>query len=97
MRRISSPQQESGCNIVFVSASEEGNLRSILEAAQRYSVLTVSNIRHFTERGGDIGLISQQDRIRFEVNRGSAAKCGLVFSSELLKVAVRVIDEGNRK
>jgi dihydroxyacid dehydratase/phosphogluconate dehydratase len=55
-------------------------------------LLTVSDIPHFAERGGVIGLVSQEDRIRFEVNRSTAEESHLLLSSELLKVAVRVIE-----
>jgi hypothetical protein len=94
VRRISTTQQASSCSILFVSPSEESHLGAVLEFAQRYSLLTVSSIKRFAERGGDIGLVVQQDRVRFEVNRSEAEKCHLVLSSELLKVAVKVIDKG---
>ena len=91
VRRLSTMQQASSCSILFVSSSEEDRLPTVLETAERLSLLTVSNIRRFAERGGDIGLVSQNDRIRFAVNRTAAAKAHLVLSSELLKVAVKVI------
>jgi hypothetical protein len=86
-------QQVKSCRILFVSSSEEERLSTILEAAQRLSLLTVSTMKHFARRGGDIGLVSQNDRIRFEVNRAAVAKSHLLLSSELLKVAVKVIGE----
>ncbi|HEY7353581.1 MAG TPA: YfiR family protein [Terriglobales bacterium] len=93
VRRLSSMQQVESCRILFVSSSEEERLSTILEAAQRLSLLTVSTMKHFARRGGDIGLVSQNDRIRFEVNRAAVAKSHLLLSSELLKVAVKVIGE----
>jgi len=47
---------------------------------------------HFAERGGIIGMVMQQDRVRFEVNRWAAEQSRLALSSELLKVATRVIE-----
>ncbi len=89
--RLSHLQEASGCNILFVSPSEESHLHGIVAEAQRMHVLTVSDIPHFAERGGTIGLVKQEDRIRFEVNRTRAEQCHLGLSSELLKVAVKVI------
>lgn len=89
--RIAAIQEARSCNILFVSSSEEVRLPAILAAAQRMNLLTVSDMKHFAERGGAIGLVDQHDRIRFEVNRGAAEQCHLTLSSELLKVAVRVI------
>jgi hypothetical protein len=93
VKRISSMQQAQPCNILFISSSEEGHLAAILDAAQRMSLLTVSAIRNFAQRGGTIGLVVQGDRIRFEVNRTAATRCHLALSSELLKVAIRVLDK----
>lgn len=91
VHRISRIQDGLDCNILFVSSSEENHLSSVLLEARRMHLLTVSNIPHFAERGGTIGLVNQQDRIRFEVNRATAEQSHLILSSELLKVAVRVI------
>ena len=79
------------CNILFISLSEEARLKSILAAAQSLSMLTVSEIPHFAERGGDIGFVTVEDKIRFEVNLGAAQRSHLKLSSELLKVASKVI------
>jgi dihydroxyacid dehydratase/phosphogluconate dehydratase len=68
-------------------------LSEIFSVTQRLNVLTVSDLPHFAERGGMIGLVRQQDRIRFEVNRTAAEKANLVLSSELLKLATKVIEK----
>jgi hypothetical protein len=36
-------------------------------------------------------MLRQENRVRFEVNRSAAEQSSLVLSSELLKVATRVI------
>jgi hypothetical protein len=92
VQRITQVQQAGACSILFVSASEQDRLRSVLETANRLHILTVSDLKHFAERGGVIGLIVQEERVRFEVNRSAAEKCHLQLSSELLKVAFKVID-----
>ena len=86
-------QDAAECSVLFVSASEENRLPSILATAQQFSILTVSDIPHFAERGGVIGLMLQQGKIRFEVNRDAAEKSRLSLSSELLKVATKVIEK----
>lgn len=93
IRRLSQMQQAGSCSILFVSSSEEARLAAILDSAHRFNLLTVSDLKHFAERGGVIGLVVQQDRVRFEVNRTAAERCHLQLSSELLKVAVKVIDK----
>jgi hypothetical protein len=90
-RNIPSMHDADGCHILFVSMSEETRLSAVLASAKRLPVLTVSDIPHFAERGGMIGLVNQEDRIRFEVNIAPIEDSGLTVSSELLKVALRVI------
>jgi hypothetical protein len=91
VKRISNPQEAAECNILFIGSSEESRLKTILAATQRLSILTVSDIPHFAERGGAIGFVTQEEKIRFEVNLGTAEQSHLALSSELLKVASRVI------
>jgi hypothetical protein len=91
IKRISKLQATDECSILFVGTSEESRLAPTLAAAQHSGILTVSDIRNFAERGGIIGFVQQQGRIRFEVNQTAAAQSHLIVSSELLKVARRVI------
>jgi len=91
VRRLANLPDAPSCSILFVSTSEENRLYTILSAARGLGVLTVSDIPHFAERGGTIGFVVQQGRIRFEVNRDAAEQSHIGLSSELLKVATRVI------
>jgi hypothetical protein len=89
-KRISKPQQTSECQILFVSASEEGRLNEILTALDRSSVLTVSDIPQFSQRGGMIQFVLDGGKVRFEVNLSKAGDAGLTLSSDLLRVALAV-------
>ncbi len=89
-RRVSKAQEALGCRIVFVSASEEERLREILTVLDKTSILTVSDIPRFSQRGGMIQFVSEGERVRFEVNLTNVQQTGLTLSSDLLKVAVAV-------
>lgn len=91
MRNIAGMQEASQCRILFISSSEAGRLKAILIAARHLSALTVSDIPGFAPRGGMIGFVNQEGRVRFEVNVAPMGESGLTVSSELLKVATRVI------
>jgi hypothetical protein len=80
-----------------VSASEEGRLGAIFSIAKRAGALTVSDIPRFAERGGMIEFINREDRIRFTVNIASIEDARLTVSSELLKVAARIIRKKARE
>ena len=89
-RRISSPQMSVDCQILFISSSEANRLNKIIEALNKSSVLTVSNIPQFSERRGMIQFVLEENRIRFEVNLTATQRAGLTLSSDLLKVATVV-------
>ncbi len=89
-KRISKPEDALACRVVFVDASEESHLKDILTVLDKASVLTVSDIPKFSERGGMIEFVFDGDKVRFEVNVSNAVDAGLTVSSDLLKVAVAV-------
>lgn len=89
-RRISKPQDAVSCRILFISSSEDHQLKGIFTVLDGAGVLTVSDIPQFSQRGGMIGFTLDGNRVRFEVNLATAEAAGLTLSSELLKVAVAV-------
>lgn len=92
VRRLAKAQDAGRCNILYISLSEENHLVSVLADIHTFAPLTVSDIPHFAERGGIIEFVAQQGKIRFQVNRFAAERSHVTLSSELLKVAVKVID-----
>jgi hypothetical protein len=88
-RRVRLAEEES-CDILFVSGSEERQLTTVLSAAGRMDVLTVSDMPRFTERGGMIQFVTRDGRVRFEIDLRHAQDRGLRVSSDLLKVASAV-------
>ena len=90
LKRISRPQDAVICRILFISLSEDGQLKDVLAALDKTGVLTVSDIPNFSQRGGMIQFVLDGNRIRFAVNLTTAQDAGLTVSSELLKVAITV-------
>jgi YfiR/HmsC-like len=82
------------CHILFISASEKVWLPAILSELGEANVLTVSDMEHFTERGGMISLRLEGQRVRFDINLDATERAGLKLGSQLLRLA-RVI-YGNR-
>ncbi|HEU5231236.1 MAG TPA: YfiR family protein [Terriglobales bacterium] len=90
-RRIGRAQDAASCRVVFIAASESQRLGSDLAVLSKLHVLTVSDNAHFLERGGMIQFVLEGDRVRFAVNLSAAQEAGLTLSSELLKVATKVV------
>jgi hypothetical protein len=89
-RQIPLPQDAAHCQVLFISSSENKRLKQILVSLGAASVLTVSDLPGFTEHGGMVQFVMEDNKVRFEVNSTSAQRAGLTLSSELLKVATTV-------
>lgn len=74
-------------HVLFISASEEPRLPAILAALSRRSVLTVSDMERFTERGGMIVLRLVDQKVHFEINLDATESVGLKLGSQLLRLA----------
>jgi hypothetical protein len=75
-------------NIVFLAASEEKRLTTVLARYCHAPVLTLSDIDAFANRGGVIGLVMEDKAVRFAVNRTAAGEARLRISSQVLHLAV---------
>jgi hypothetical protein len=73
--------------MVFISASEKGNLPQILEMLAGSSACTVGDTRGFAQQGIMVNFIIEQEKIRFEINTESARRAKLTISSKLLRLA----------
>jgi hypothetical protein len=76
-----------GCQLLFISVSENGHLPAILAKLASQPILTVGDTPQFAVRGGVIGLIKREGEIHFEINRAAAARAQLKLSSKLLRLA----------
>jgi len=81
-----------GCNILFVSASEEKHLLPILNALQGTAVLTVADFDNFIGRGGMIQFVTVGPRVRMDIDVGATSRARLKVSSKLLSLAQAVTE-----
>lgn len=95
-RRISRAEDAEPSQILFVGASEEPRLPQILSVLEGRSVLTVSEMDGFAERGGMIGFRTEGSRVRFDINLQQATRARLRISAELLQMARIVGRRGAR-
>ena len=83
------------CHVLFISGSETPNQERILTALRATPTLTVGETAGFATRGGMIRFLTEQNRVRLEVNVAAAKAVGLTISSNLLRPA-RIVGEGGR-
>jgi hypothetical protein len=78
------------CHILFISASEKDRLKKVREEIKGTHILTVGDMDQFTQMGFVINFISDENKIRFEINPSAAERAGLKISAQLMKLAVIV-------
>jgi hypothetical protein len=96
IRETKSDPGTAGCHIVFIAFSEQRRMEEILARLAEKPILTVSDGESLADRGVMLGLTLREGRVRFEVNLISAKRAGLRLSSQLLKVAVRLIGQSDQ-
>lgn len=85
--RFRSVNEIGKCHAVFISASEEHALHERLQHLNESSILTVSDIDNFGERGGGIGFYLEKNKVRFKINLMALKQGDLKASSKLLRLA----------
>ena len=90
-KRLSSLEQASDCQVIFISRSEEERLGSILGKLRGSPILTVSDMDEFIQRGGMVGFVVENNKVGFNINRTVAEGAGLKVSSQLLKLAKTIV------
>ena len=84
VRRIRWDQSLKGVRAAFVVERDEKRLRHVLDAAAAAGVLTIGEGEGFATRGGVIGLLVQDRKVRFDVDTTAAHRARLRISSKLL-------------
>ncbi len=86
IRKISEARQAAGCHILFMGASDRRRSRFVLEELKESSILTVGETEDFIANGGVIRFKLKDERLRFEIDAGAAARERLKISSKLLSL-----------
>ncbi len=73
-----------GCQILFISNSEKDHVAQILSSLDDSGILTVGETDGFAGQGGIINFYLEENKVRFEINPGTAKHHGLKISSQLL-------------
>lgn len=75
------------CHILFISASKNAQVADILNAAQAYPILTVSDMADFMRQGGMIEFFKRDEQIKRGINLDAVDKAGFQVSDKWLKRA----------
>jgi hypothetical protein len=87
VHHVSRGQKVRSCQVLFISSSEQRNVRSLLRSLQGASVLTVGDSAGDAKQGCVIGFRLEDNRVRFEINMKAAKLANLKISAKLLSLA----------
>jgi hypothetical protein len=90
VRRIEWDESLTGARAAFVVERDAKRLRRILSAAATAGVLTIGEGESFATRGGVIGLLVEDRKVRFDVDTTAAQNARLRVSSKLLALTRNV-------
>lgn len=81
----------SGCQVVFISASEKTRVEAILARLAAGPTLTVGESDGFARQGGVIGFYRDGSKLRFEISASTARRKELKISAQLLSLG-RIVE-----
>lgn len=97
VKPVTTAEEAKLCQVVFIPASEQTNLRRHLETLRNAPVLTIGESAEFLDAGGVIRFFVEQNKIRFDINKAQADVEGLQMDSQLLSLAAAVREAGGKK
>jgi hypothetical protein len=92
IRRFAASAENIACHMLFLSGAVPSGVQAeVLRRVSGKPILLVGDAYGFAERGGVIGFVVEDDRIRLNISKKTAERQGLIISSKLLRVT-RVVD-----
>ncbi len=85
----------AGCHILFIGSSELYRLRRVLAQVANGHVLTVGDVADFARQGSVVAFHVEAHKVRFTINIAAAEAAGIDVSSQLLKVAAKVLESSD--
>ena len=78
------------CDVLFICASEAGHLDSLLPLTEGSYAVTVSDIPEFVQRGGMIGFVTENNKVRFDIHLEPVEREKIKIRSQLLELARQI-------
>jgi hypothetical protein len=78
------------CQILYVGAGEPELGARLLAAVRQSPVFTAGEGADFAQRGGAIGFLLEDNRVRFDIDLLAVQQAGLRVSSKLLRIARQI-------
>lgn len=86
VRYLNSAPEAKECHLLFIAASAQSQMPSLLASLKGRGVLTVSDIADFAHHGGMVGMNTHDNKVKLEINATTFAQEGF-RSAQLLELA----------
>ena len=96
VRHLQSPEELSGCHVIFLAASAGKHQQRLLQLAHGLPALLIGEAPGFARAGGTINFFMENGKVAFEINPESAEGSRLKISSKVLALA-RIVTGGERR
>jgi hypothetical protein len=83
------------CHILFISSSQAAQYGAVIAAVRGQAILTVGDEAGFTEAGGMIRFVTENNHVRLQVNAAAVRAAGMTVSSRLLRISQIVGPDAN--
>ncbi|HKU17154.1 MAG TPA: YfiR family protein [Steroidobacteraceae bacterium] len=93
LRRVEAPEDLAGVRILYIGPTATQRARSLLAAASKLPILTITDDARGLASGSVINFVQVGRNIRFEVSLPAAERSKLRIDSGLLSVAARVEEQ----
>lgn len=90
VRTLKGIDEVTQAHVLFIGLEDKGRVAPYVSAARGRPILVVTEAPDALAQGSMINFVVVDRRIRFEIGLESAEKVGLILSSRLLSVAMRV-------
>ena len=88
VKQISSIDEISGVQILYVGKSQSVNIDKIIQLYGDKGILIITEDKGLSNKGAGINLIRRGDNLRFETNESALKKAGLKVSNQLISLAI---------
>jgi len=85
VRRFQRAVDVDHCHVLFICRSEAAQLEPILTSLDGRGILTVGDADGFADRGGMIGFVKHDEKVRLQINLDAAKDSNLTISAKLLR------------
>ncbi len=80
-------EEIASCHMLYIPLKWKIEFEAIRKVANKYSCLTVSEIKGFVDENGMIEFVKIDKKYAFKINMAESKKAGIRFQSRLIEVA----------